>query len=167
MEDSLLFDKICHSSELLFGLLRFSCSSRGRLLFSLKAIKKTPKNCPLVQTRFVSKQTKNSLFFCRRSRYLLIFFFVLDGYAGCKESVSRFCRASGKPPWKDVLVFHKSVDVVLGSVFTCGNLKDEGYTEQSLLGVAVCHHLWGQTEVGHNSKEGKSNKWRIHEESKG
>lgn len=106
----------------------------------------------LVQTRLVwkrkTKQKENSLF-CRCSRY---FFFVLDGYAGCKESVSRFCHASPKPPWKDVLVFHKSVDVVLGSVFTCGNLENKGYTEQSLLGVTVCHHLQGANRGGKKCK---------------
>lgn len=46
-----------------------------------------------------------------------------------------------KPPWKSSLVFNESVDVILSSVFTRGNLEHERYTEQGLLGVAVRHHL--------------------------
>lgn len=42
---------------------------------------------------------------------------------------------------EELLVFDKSVDVILSSVFACGNLKNKCYTEQGLLGVAVCHHL--------------------------
>lgn len=42
---------------------------------------------------------------------------------------------------EELLVFNKSVDVILSSVFTRGNLKNKRYTEQGLLGVAVRHHL--------------------------
>lgn len=42
---------------------------------------------------------------------------------------------------EELLVFDKSVDMILSSVFTCGNLKNKRYTQQGLLGVAVCHHL--------------------------
>lgn len=52
---------------------------------------------------------------------------------------------------EELLVFNKSVDMILGSVFTCGNLKNKCYTEQRLLGVPVCHHLRGKDE---RSREG-------------
>ena len=45
---------------------------------------------------------------------------------------------------EELLVFNKSVDVILSSMFTCGNLKNKRYTEQGLLGVTVRHHLRGR-----------------------
>ncbi len=45
-----------------------------------------------------------------------------------------------------LLVFNKSVDMILSSVFTRGNLKNKCYTKQGLLGVAVRHHLRAQRE---------------------
>lgn len=42
---------------------------------------------------------------------------------------------------EELLVFNKSVDMILSSVFTRGNLKNKRYTEQGLLGVTVRHHL--------------------------
>lgn len=42
---------------------------------------------------------------------------------------------------EELLVFNKSVDMILSSMFTCGNLKNKRYTEQGLLGVTVRHHL--------------------------
>lgn len=66
-----------------------------------------------------------------------------------------FCHAFPKPPWKDLLVFNESVDVILGSVFTCGNFENKSYTEQGLLGVTVRHHLQGKQKQGKNVKVGK------------
>lgn len=48
---------------------------------------------------------------------------------------------------EELLVFNKSVDVILSSMFTCGNLKNKRYTEQGLLGVAVRHHLRGKRKT--------------------
>lgn len=45
---------------------------------------------------------------------------------------------------EELLVFNKSVDMILSSVFTRGNLKNKRYTEQGLLGVTVRHHLKGK-----------------------
>lgn len=42
-----------------------------------------------------------------------------------------------------LLVFNKSIDMILSSMFTRGNLKNKRYTQQGLLGVTVRHHLRG------------------------
>lgn len=48
---------------------------------------------------------------------------------------------------EELLVFNKSVDMILSSMFTCGNLKNKCYTEQGLLSVAVRHHLGGKEKM--------------------
>ena len=53
------------------------------------------------------------------------------------------CLAFPQTSLKELLVFDKSVDVVLSSVFARGNLEHKRYTEQGLLGVTVRHHLQG------------------------
>ena len=61
----------------------------------------------------------------------------------CEEE--RWCHVgSCQPSLKSLLVFDKSVNVILSSVFTRRDLKHKRYAEQGLLGVPVCHHLQKQ-----------------------
>lgn len=76
-------------------------------------------------------------------------FFVFFCFSWMVELVEeRLCHAVvwlfQNLPDDELLVFNKSVDMILSSMFTCGNLKYKRYTEQGLLGVAVRHHLRGK-----------------------
>lgn len=61
-----------------FGVLRFSCSSQGRLLFSLEAIK-NKKTVHISSDKVCLKTGKNSLF-CHGPRYLFIYLFFCPGW---------------------------------------------------------------------------------------
>ena len=54
---------------------------------------------------------------------------------------------------EELLVFNKSVDMILSPVFTRGNLENKRYTEQGLLGVAVRHHLRGREKTSGETHE--------------
>jgi len=58
-----------------------------------------------------------------------------------------------KTSTEEPLVFNKSVDVILSSVFTRGNLENKRYTEQGLVGVAVRHHLRGRGKMSSEKHE--------------
>lgn len=48
---------------------------------------------------------------------------------------------------KMALIFNKSVDVVLCTMFTCGNLENISKTQQGFLCFPVGHHLKQKTKM--------------------